>query len=345
MTHRVAIIGAGAPIARTNSNLEGFSIGWAHAAAYRHQPDTEVVAVADISAENAAALADWVGGAATYHDHETMLITERPDVVSICTWPTLHHRMTLDAIRAGAAIVLCEKPMAVSMAEVDEMVAAARSAGCRLFVNHQRRYSPNFIQAHRLVSEGLLGDVLRIEGYVGDGWDLMSWGSHWVDMARWFANDVDVSWVLAATNDTGHIRYGHRVEDQMLLQFGFRDGPLALVHTGPHTTGASFLVIGTNGAVLVGKDLTIMTTGARPETAKPETDAETPEDGAFTRAIADCFAATAQRRPSLIDGESGAATTEVMMAAYTSAASRGVVHMPLVDRSITLRPLTSELPS
>lgn len=336
--YRAAIVGAGAPIARANSNLEGYSIGYNHARGYLAHPDVEVVAIADIRHENAQALSDFVGGAQAFTSLTALLSATPVDILSVCTWPTLHCEMVLEAIAAGVKIILCEKPMAVSLEEIDAMVSAASEAGARLFVNHQRRYEQPYRGARRLIEDGVLGEVLRIEGYVGDGWDLMSWGSHWVDMSRYFAGEKNVSWVLAATESTGKVRYGHLVEDQMLLQFAFEDGPLALVHTGPHTTGAGLIVTGSAGTLRMTFEGSTLALSTRDADAVLDEYLQ-PDDGdGFVLAIADIIGSTSDGTNSLIDGASGHADTEIMLAAYESARTSGIVRLPLADRSMTLRP-------
>lgn len=339
MTYRAAIVGAGAPLARTNANLEGFSIGYAHAGAYQAHPDVEVVAVADINDANATALAASVGGAATYSSLAHLLTDSHPDILSICTWPTLHHEMVTAAVDAGVPMIICEKPMAVGLDEIDDMVTRAESAGCRLFVNHQRRFQQPFSGTRRLIDDGHLGTLLRIEGYIGDGWDLMSWGSHWVDMARYLAADEPVRWVLAASHDTGNVRYGHHVEDQMLLQLGFDNGVLALVHTGPHVTGSGLVVTGTTGSLLLNsRSAPTLLAGDRTEQLRAEYIGVAADAAdSFARAVDDAIRSTETGTPGLISAASGHADTEIIMAAYSSAADRAVVRLPMTERTANRR--------
>jgi len=338
MTYRAAIVGAGAPIAKTNANLEGFSIGYSHARGYLAHPDVDIVAVADINETNAQALAVFAGGASAYTSLDALLATQRIDILSVCTWPTLHCEMVLTAIEAGVRTILCEKPMAVSLGEIDQMVKAANNAGTRLFVNHQRRYEQPYAGARRLIEDGHLGELLRIEGYVGGGWDLMSWGSHWVDMARFFNGDRDISWVFAAADSTGNVRYGHYVEDQMLLQFGFENGTLALIHTGPHTTGAGLIVTGSNGTMHLGTQFaTLALQGDTSGLQQKYLGIGPDSPNGFVEAIANIIASTQAGTASLIDGTSGHVDTEVIMAAYASARDGHVKQRPLLDRAMDIR--------
>jgi predicted dehydrogenase len=86
-----------------------------------------------------------------YPSVEQMLAAGTPDLVSVCVWHRLHAPITIAAAEAGARAVICEKPMATSMAEVDAMIAACDRAGTRLLVSHQRRFTPGWERACELV--------------------------------------------------------------------------------------------------------------------------------------------------------------------------------------------------
>lgn len=348
MRYRAAIVGAGAPIPVATSNREGYSIGYYHARGYMAHPNVDVVAVVDLRPENAQALADHVGGAKVYTSISDLRAHEQIDVISVCTWPTLHCEMVVDAFAAGVRMVLCEKPMAVSLEEADRMVAAADKAGGRLFINHQRRYAQPFAGAGRLIADGHLGELLRCEAYVGEGWDLMSWGSHWVDMARFYGGDGPVPWVFAAADRNGNVRYGHYVEDQVLVQFPVRETALATLSLGPHLSGHGLFVTGTKGSMHVtGSGAQLALYDGRDSAALHREYLDVPADvsDGFAEAIADMIAATEQHRPSLIDGTSGQADTEIIMAAYASATSGHVEHLPLQERNATLRAPAMTRPS
>jgi UDP-N-acetylglucosamine 3-dehydrogenase len=97
-TFRAAILGCGGR-------------GRAHAAGYAAARNVRLVAVADPVAENARALAAE-HEATAYADYRALLESERPEVVSVCTWPHLHRKMVQAAIAAGARAIHCQKPMA-----------------------------------------------------------------------------------------------------------------------------------------------------------------------------------------------------------------------------------------
>ena len=100
-------------------------------------------------------------GAAAYPDYKKML--NDVDVVDICTPTFLHHEMVLAAAAAGKHIV-CEKPLARTVEQGQEMIAACKKAGVQLIVAHVVRYFPEYALAREQIRNGEIGDlaVLRL---------------------------------------------------------------------------------------------------------------------------------------------------------------------------------------
>jgi predicted dehydrogenase len=145
---RFAIIGGAAGIALT------------HLQALAKLPGAQIVGLADIAAERVVARAEEIG-CPSFTDHREMLEAVRPDVVVVTTPHPLHARLAIDALDAGAH-VLVEKPIAVEVAEADAMVAAADRAGKILAVNFQQRFRPAVERARAVVESGELGDLVRV---------------------------------------------------------------------------------------------------------------------------------------------------------------------------------------
>jgi predicted dehydrogenase len=145
---RFAILGCGASIVPT------------HLAALAALPNTQLVGMSDIDGERGAKRATEAN-CRFFADHRVLLAELRPDVVVICTPHPFHTDLTLDALAAGAH-VLVEKPMAVEVAEADQMIAAAEAAGRILAVNFQQRFLPAVEHARTLVDSGALGSLVRV---------------------------------------------------------------------------------------------------------------------------------------------------------------------------------------
>jgi predicted dehydrogenase len=116
--------------------------------------------MSDISAERGLAAAE-AAGCPFFDDHRRMLDELKPDVAVICAPHPFHMTLALDCFAAGAH-VLVEKPVAVSVAEADRMIAAAADAGRILAVNFQQRFRPLIERARTLIEAGELGPLVRV---------------------------------------------------------------------------------------------------------------------------------------------------------------------------------------
>ena len=83
------------------------------------------------------------------------------DVVDICLPTDLHADFAVRALQMGKHVV-CEKPMAISLAEADRMIEAARKSGRRLMIAHCIRFWPEYVELRRLVESGELGHLLSL---------------------------------------------------------------------------------------------------------------------------------------------------------------------------------------
>lgn len=180
-------------------------------------------------------------GFQTYESLEDLLNDETVDAVLIATPNDTHKDLAIKAMRAGKN-VLCEKPVALNVAEFDEMLAVAKECG-RIFMVHQnRRWDPDFLIVRRLYREHVLGDVFQIEsrvqganGIPGDwrhleqhgGGMLLDWGVHLLDQLLFLVDSpiknvqVDFSKIL-----------GDEVDDGFMSFITFENGVKALIEVG-----------------------------------------------------------------------------------------------------------------
>lgn len=337
-TFRAGIIGCGRPSAGIDVNMQGFSIAYSHGDAYQHHSSVKIYAAADISDENVQAYANHFQVPNTYLDYKEMIDRENLDIVSICTWPTMHKEMVLYAAQAGVKMIWCEKPMAVGVDEIDEMVRVCRERGARLFINHQRRFEWPYLTTRGMLDDGVLGELERLEGWVGSGWDLMSWGTHWVDMHRFFMHDEAVEWVVSSAPHQGSIRYGHPVEEHMLLQFGFKSGVVSTIHLGNHLQSAGLRIIGTEGSVSFedGGVNFVVQHKQRPVELYRHYVEGTSKINGMHAALKDLISAFEENRQSDIDSDNGAKTTEIVMAAYQASMKKEKLALPLKNRTFNL---------
>lgn len=133
-----------------------------HARNYLAAGGAEIVAVCDVVPERAAAMAAELGIGAVAAD--VAALVRRPDIdaVSICTPNDSHGPASLAAIAAGKH-VLCEKPLAMSVAEARAMLVAAKAAGVHHMVNFSKRPFPGIVQLKSMIEGGELGELLQLD--------------------------------------------------------------------------------------------------------------------------------------------------------------------------------------
>jgi len=130
-------------------------IAEAHARSYAAHPDVRLTAVVSGHAERAESLAQRYGAQA-FTDLNTLL--ESVDVVSICTPTPTHAEIAIEAMRAGKH-VLCEKPIARTSAQAEEMIRVARETGVKLMIAHVVRYEADHRKAKEVLDRGDLGQL------------------------------------------------------------------------------------------------------------------------------------------------------------------------------------------
>ena len=178
-------------------------MGRVHLEAVRRVESVEAAAIAGRNVEAAQQLGAGFSISAIATDYREILRDPEIDAVHICTPNAQHFPMAKDAIEAGKH-VLCEKPLATSVEEGEELVSLAAKKGVRNCVCHNLRYYPMVQQMRRMREAGDLGEILVVQGTYSQDWLLYdtdwNWrvetkaggpsrcmadiGSHWFDMAE-----------------------------------------------------------------------------------------------------------------------------------------------------------------
>jgi myo-inositol 2-dehydrogenase/D-chiro-inositol 1-dehydrogenase len=213
-----------------------------HARAIAATAGAELVAVASRSeASRAAARADHPQ-ARLYDDYRALLRDERLDVVDVVLPTDLHHQAGKAVLESGRHLLL-EKPMALSVAHCDELIALARRGNLRLAVGHEFRLSSLWGKAHDLVRAGALGEPLYLlvelwrrpyrQGSQGWRYQIERVGNwvleepiHFFDMARWYLAEEPVSvYARANSRQPGH----PELQDNFSAFVNFPGGKYAVV--------------------------------------------------------------------------------------------------------------------
>lgn len=173
-------------------------------------PDVEVVAVADVAAQEAAAVAGRFGVQKVFHEPKELLQSADVDAVVVCTPTNTHHDIILAAASAGKH-VFCEKPIELTIEKIERINAHVAESGVQLMVGFNRRFDPNFAKLRETVQSGGIGkpEVLRItsrdpapppEEYLrASGGIFLDMTIHDFDMARFLVGSEIVE-VYAQTN-------------------------------------------------------------------------------------------------------------------------------------------------
>jgi predicted dehydrogenase len=205
VSYRAAVIGLswiGAdPPGPASDQALGTAVPESHVAAMADIPAIELVAGCDIAEGSRARFLEtwrerWPGIRA-YADYRELLERERPELVSVVTPDHLHPPVVLAALETGARMVLCEKPLAITLDEADTMIEAATRAGVTIVVEYTRRWMPEYVEARRLVRSGAIGPLSQILIHSG-GPRAMLWRNHThvLDLLGYFA-DSEPEWAWA----------------------------------------------------------------------------------------------------------------------------------------------------
>jgi predicted dehydrogenase len=201
-----------------------------------------LVAVVDEVEERAAKLGAEFGVEAMT---DLAAFLARPDIqaVSLCVPSGLHGALGAQAAEAGKH-VLCEKPIEITLAAVDHLIATCRARGVKLGVISQHRFGPSMIRIREALAAGRFGRLLfggaaipwyRTQGYYDSGawrgtWALdgggclMNQGVHYIDLLQWVMGPVERVVARAAT-----VAHQIEVEDLALAILQFRNGALGLI--------------------------------------------------------------------------------------------------------------------
>ncbi len=322
----------------------GHSIGRAHAQAYQQIEGVELVAAADIDEGNLRQFAQEYGVGATYRDYRAMLQKEHLDLLSVAVWPPLHEEMVVAGAQAGVRGTMCEKPMTLSLAAADHMLAECKEHGTLLCVNHQRRYGDPWRKAKALVASGAIGNLERVELSCPE-WDILSWGTHWIDIANFYADDAPVDWVFAQMDTSRRLeRYGHLVENDGLVEWRYASGIRALLHLGDGAPPGFFnRLSGSEGMIEVHvPDQPPLRVWGRDQAGWVAPNLPQDHRRAFAESLRLLADGVQHGTEPPNSAPAARRVMEVIMAAYESAYRRQRVELPLRETGFTLEKLVTE---
>jgi myo-inositol 2-dehydrogenase / D-chiro-inositol 1-dehydrogenase len=242
-------------------------IAEAHVEAFRRVPRAAVRAVASRTEARVRSFAERHGIPAWSTDYRRLVERTDVDLVVIGVPNHVHRDVAVAAAEAGKHVI-CEKPLARTLAEADEMIAACERAGVKLLYAEELCFAPKYVRAKELVDEGALGAVHLIrqgEQHFGPHsdwfWDvslsgggaLMDMGCHAIEFCRWMYDKAPAE---AVTAELGTFVHGDRTrgDDHAVVTVRFRGNRLGVVDTSWSRPGGiddRAEIIGSHGVTYV----------------------------------------------------------------------------------------------
>ena len=231
-------------------------------------PQARLVGIADVNIGAASRLAGQLGDPPVFNSIEALLATPGLDAVLIATSSSRHLEMIQLAASAGKDI-LCEKPIALTLADTDAAIDAAARAGVRLQVGFMRRWEPDYVRAKARLASGDFGRPMLFKSLQFDaepppltfadpavsGGIMIDMGIHEFDLARWLMADEVVE-VHAYGSTYAHPTLASVGDvDSAVVNLRFANGSTGTVELARNTTYGEDVrteVLATNGSVWVG---------------------------------------------------------------------------------------------
>ena len=138
-----------------------------HIPEYAANPDCQLVGFYNPTKSRAEDMAAKYGGLA-YDTAEQLLANPEIDAVSVCAANYAHAELSMQALNAGKR-VLCEKPMATTLADCEAMVECAKKNGKFLMIGQNQRLTKAHMLAKQLLADGLIGDIITFRTSFGHG--------------------------------------------------------------------------------------------------------------------------------------------------------------------------------
>ena len=324
----------------------------------------EIAALCDVAEANALRAlesipADRRAGTRIYTDYRQMLAEVRPELAALALGSGVKRAIACDCMAAGTNVIV-EKPIALSLADADAMLAAAKANGVKLCVNHQLRFTPSVRAIKAAAEAGAFGKITHAAAQVrrnrnrayfdaapwrgtwkDDGGTLMNQCIHYTDLLQWVLGPVEE--VFAYTDRLAHPYI--EAEDMGLALVRFTGGDYAVVegtvNVYPNNLSDALAFFGERGTVSVrGKYLDEcerwqFDDGTASLAESLEKYAVADMGGGHTPLYRDMIEAVETGREPICSGAEGRAALELVLGIYASAAAGRPVRFPLEGGATT----------
>ena len=297
-----------------------------------------------------------------YTDYKQMLEENELELISIATESGKHAAIALDAIDAGVNVII-EKPMAMNIADAEEIIKRAAEKNVKVSACHQNRFNVAIQEVRKAVEGGRFGKLShasinvrwnRNKGYYDqapwrgtweeDGGCLMNQCIHGIDLLRWMMGDEVVE-VYGATRQQFHDYL--EAEDVGVAVVKFKNGAIGTIegttNVYPQNLEETLYLFGENGTVKIGgkSTNTIDVWDFKDETAEDQKNKGLEEEtsnvygNGHTSLFADVIEAIKEDRAPYVDGVAGRNALEMVLAIYKSQKEGVPVRLPLTDFAST----------
>lgn len=239
-----------------------FNMGRGHAN-WMNEAGMQTIAACDIDPERMEAAQRDFPGIRTYTDVRKLLEDPDVDLCVVILPHNLHAEVSIQCAEAGKHVVV-EKPMCITVAEADAMIAAARKSNVMLSVFHNRRHDGDFLAIREVIEKGMIGEVFQVEAYGGgyghpgtwwradkriSGGAMYDWGAHFMD---WILNLIPSPMVGVTGYFQKRVWRDATNEDHVRATVRFQNGATADLELS-HISRAPkprWRILGTKGAIV-----------------------------------------------------------------------------------------------
>ncbi len=216
-------------------------MGHEHEAMLSNMEGYQIIGISDTDPQQ---LEDVKPGIRRYASNEEMFADPQVDVVMIVANNNQHHDLVIQAAKAGKDII-CEKPVAMNVAELDDMIKTVEECGVKFTVHHQRRLDKDFRTMKEVYDRGSVGDVYSIKsslyGFNGNMHDwhvyikegggmLFDWGVHLIDQMLWMMPGAKIRSVFADVRNV----INFEVDDYFKILLRFDNGVTGEIELGTY---------------------------------------------------------------------------------------------------------------
>lgn len=297
-----------------------------------------------------------------YSNYKEMVTAEKPDLVGIATESGLHAEIALYCIDHGVNLII-EKPMAMSIADADEIIRRSEAKGVKVSACHQNRFNVAVQETRKALEAGRFGKLShgsihvrwnRNQDYytqapwrgtwAQDGGCLMNQCIHGIDLLRWMMGD-EVEEVYGVTSQQFH--HYLEAEDVGMAVVKFKNGAIGTIegttNVYPKNLEETLYIFGETGTVKIGGT---STNNIDVWNFADENDADAKNKGlqeatsnvygnGHTSLYADVIDAIEHDRKPYVDAVAGRNALEMILAIYQSSAEEKPVRLPLTDIAST----------